>query len=345
MGGLGAIDQDVSNTSPGRVPNQRWRLLEVFVSICLLGLAAAASWLLFGRTLPGPSSTTDSASDAQKIEADLRRICPEDPLLASRLATQWAYVAQRIGEQVGCAGLQTLDTFGDDAVCIFEKDRAAFQDLQAIVALDGSLYGASTGPWRKAVVEWAMTGRLRAYREFIERLGPPEREELRRNPSSLPLLGQDAPIAKKMLAKFGSRAWHLFMLLDFGEGGPGGVERVARCLAKHGEDMLDLNERYGLAVALLLVAPPDDPEERLPGLFRHAIGRLGVEEAAALFLTNYDDLATLLLKEARSFDEPTEVVDILSAQQPELRVFASDSGHTIRLLLEKRGNEHIGFRQ
>ena len=77
-----------------------------------------------------------------------------------------------------------------------------------------------------------------------------------------------------MLARYGTRAWHLFMLVDFADTGSDGIERVAHALTLNGEAMLDLNERFGLAIAMLLVPSPDDLKTQLPNLFRHAIDML-----------------------------------------------------------------------
>ena len=305
----------------------RGTIRTVFASLLPLSMAGGLFWFLFGRDLLVHKPPLEPPIN---IEAQLAEICVDEPSLASRLASQWAYIALGIGTEDGIAGLRTLDTFGDDAAYLFEKDRTAFGDLKSIMELEGPLYTASTGPWKKAVVEWAMAGKLRAYREYMERLGPTELEELRRNPACLPLLGQNAPIAKKMLTKYGSRAWHLFMLADFGSGGTESVERLAECLDRCREEILDLNERYGLAVALMLVPPNDDADERMPNLFHHAMERLGIEEAAALFLTQYDDLYALSIKEKRSPADLDEVVDLLAELQPKLRAFVADSGYSLR---------------
>jgi hypothetical protein len=303
-------------------------------------IAVLLFWFFF---LKEPLQPASGPTPLDVITQELTNLCPEDPALATRTATQWLYVAQQVGREEGCDGLRTLDWFGDDAVYLFESNRTSFRDLKAVMSLEGALFAATTGPWRKAVIEWAMSGRLHFFLKYLDGLTPEERAQLRAVPGCLPLLGQQAPTAKTMLAKYGARAWHLFMLVDFVDTGSEGIERVAHALNLNGEPMLDLNERFGLATALLLVPSADDLKDQLPSLFRHAIDMLGPEEAAALFVSNHDDLAALLPKDQRPLDELVEAVDILS-DQPQVRALATDSSHSFRLILEKRGAEHTGLR-
>lgn len=304
-------------------------------------IAVLLFWFFFLKESHPPAS---GPTPLDVITRELGNLCPEDPTLATRTATQWLYVAQRVGREEGCDGLRALDWFGDDAVYLFESNSTAFRDLRAVMSLEGPLFAATTGPWRKAVIEWAMSGRLHFFLKYLDGLTPAEREQLRAVPGCLPLLGQQAPTAKSMLARYGARAWHLFMLVDFADAGSDGIERVAHALSLNGESMLDLNERFGLAIALLFVPSPDDVKNQLPSLFRHAIDMLGPEEAAALFVSNHDDLAALVLKEQRPLDELVEAVDILSAQPPQVQALAIDSSHSFRLILEKQGSEHTGLR-
>jgi hypothetical protein len=311
------------------------------VAITLLAIASVLLWSFF---LKEPPSRRDGGqTELEAVTRKLEQLCPEDSLLAARTATQWLYVAEKIGREEGCEGLRTLDWFGDDAVYLFEKSPDSFRDLKAVMSLEGPLFATTTGPWRKAVIEWAISGRLHFFLKYLDGLTPQDREQLRTVPGCLPLLGQRAPVAKEVLAKYGARAWQLFMLVDFADAGPDGIERVARALSLNGEAMLDLNERLGLAIALLFVPRPDDVKNQLPSLFRHAIDMLGPGEAAALFVSNHDDLVALALKEHRPFDELIEAVDILSSQLNQVRALVTNSSHSFRLILEKRGPEHTGL--
>jgi hypothetical protein len=312
------------------------------ITISLLLASGGLAWLFFGAGLTAALRNPNEPNQVEQILSEILKLCPDDPLLASRTASEWLYVAKRVAESEGIDGLRVLDCFGDEAVELFEKDRRAFDDLAVIVRLDGPLYAASTGPWRKAVLEWARPGHLKPFVDYLMRLGPDELGRLRETPECLPLLGQNAPIAKAMLRRHGSRAWQLFMLVDFAGSGPSGVERVARSLELFGDSMLAVCERYGLALALFFVPPPGDDQNVLPRLYRAAIDRLGVEEAGALFLSNYDDLNKLVLVENCSADEMVEALDLLAGQPTQVRELVSDSCHTMRLLLERRGPDHLG---
>ena len=116
-----------------------------------------------------------------------------------------------------------------------------------------------------------------------------------------------------MLAQYGDRAWRLFMSVDFADS-PASVERVADALAKYGELPLDLNDRFGLSAALMLVAPTTEKGSRnFPYVTQHACKVLDPALAVALLLMNHDDVAQML-------DSGTEVeplcqaLDLLAAQ-------------------------------
>jgi hypothetical protein len=277
------------------------------------------------------------------VVAEIKELCPEDQLLASRMAADRLYPALEIARKDGFSGLRAVDLFGDDAVYLFNKNRKGFLDLIAASELEGSLFASSVGPWRKAVVEWAMAGTLSHYLSCLHSLPEADRDLLSRFPQSAALLTTNAPKAKAMLEKHGLRAWHLFLFVDFSGPDTSSVERVAQALDTHGEVMLDVNEQCGLTAALMFVPPVDDHEAAVPRLFSDAVARLGTYEAAALFLTNYEDVVKILLKEKRPGESVREAIDFLAGQpDPEVRGWVSDSPHSLRLLLEKHGSDSIG---
>ena len=144
-----------------------------------------------------------------------------------------------------------------------------------------------------------------------------------------------------MLALHGERAWRLLRVVDCADDVEG-VERVARALAIHGDQMLRVNESCGPALALLFIPQVRDDKEILPDLFVEAMRALDVTDAQALFVANYDDLARLVLEEGQ---QPAAIVNtfrLLGGQPEAVRALAADSGLVVRLLLEHRGRDPIG---
>jgi hypothetical protein len=248
-----------------------------------------------------------------------------------------AEVDQATGDEIRAA----LKLFGDDAKDLFVANRTAVHDLMAILRLEVSARDLSLGPWREAVIQWARAGRLGPYMEHLKRMSPEQWSLLHDVPGCLPLLGRGASKAETMLARHGARAWRLFLIVDFADDIEG-VERVARALEVHGERMLRVNESHGPALAMLFVAPTADVAGALPRLFSEAIDRLGIEEAGALFLGNYDYLVRLVREEHRAPEDLVEAFDLLAGQPDVVRGLASDSGLVVRLLLERRARQPIG---
>lgn len=307
-----------------------------WLAVALLVAGSGLLMLVQPIDVPNPDSRAAAV-------AEIKRLCPDDPLLASRMAAERLYVALDIARKDGTAGLRAVDLFGDDAVYLSAKNRKGFRDLIAATELEDSLFATSVGPWRKAVIEWAMTGKLEHYISRIGSLSEDDRQLLSRLPQSAPLLIADVPQAKEMLEKHGRRGWQLFMLTDFAGHDNSSVERVAKALETQGEIMLDVNEQYGLSVALMFVPPVGDQDAAVPQLFNDAIDRLGTDEAVALFLTNYDDIVRLILEEKRPVESVREAIDFLAGEpDPAVRGYVSDSPYSLRLLLEKRGSDPIG---
>lgn len=241
----------------------------VRMALLLLGVIAGVKLLLFRAESEAPDDPR------QIVEKELQRLCPSDPLLASRMAAERLYVALGIAQAEGYDGLRAVDLFGDDAVWLFQHRRNSFHDLKEVACLDGCLHAESVGPWRHAVLDWAMNGTLSHFISRLRGLSSEDADLFRQMPESLPLLCVDAPVAKEMLRKFGRRAWQLFMLIDFTEGDSKSVERVATALSRHGEQMLEVNESFGLAVALFFLPPIDDANGAVPDLFAEALSQPG----------------------------------------------------------------------
>ena len=60
-------------------------------------------------------------------------------------------------------------------------------------------------------------------------------------------------------------------------------------------------------------------------------------------MSNYEEIQELVLRENRSEDEIIESLDLLAGQPSEVRAFASDSSHTVRLLLDRHGANPLGI--
>jgi hypothetical protein len=320
-----------------RIPASRSAL----TSYVALLVATALASVVFLADRRGGRNVSQSTDETSQVAAEVAVALPDDPRLTERLASRWANVARAVARAEGADGLRTLDLFGADAADIFSRNPHTFRDLSAIVRLDSPLREASAGPWREAVLQWARAGRLGPYCDHLARLDIDQRKLLAETPGCLPLLGRGATTAEAMLSRHGARAWRLFLVVDFAEGVTG-VERVAGALETYGDRMLRVNESYGPALAFMFVPPGEDASGHLPRLFAEAIDRLGLEDAGALFLANYDDLARLVLMDGHTPEEVVEAIDLLAGQTEEVRVLAPDSGRVLRLLLERRGREPIG---
>ena len=324
-----------------RHPERNPAIRSVITSVFAL-LAAAA--LALGMLVASRSRSLEAARPVDvtsRVTADVAAALPDDPALANRLVSRWTNVAAAIARSEGAAGLRALDLFGEDAADLFSRNPGYFRELTALLSLDEPLREASVGPWRETVLQWARNGRLGPYREHLDRLDSRQRELLAKTPACLPLLGREASTAETMLSRYGARAWRLFLVVDFADD-VAGVERVASALAIHGERMLGVNESHGPALALMFVPPKKDVSVRLPRLFDEAIKQLGIDDAGALFLANYDDLMRLVLVEGRTPEEIAGAIVVLAGQPEEVRALASDSGRALRLLLERRRGDPIG---
>ena len=86
----------------------------------------------------------------------LRAILPEaDPLLLHRVAENWGYTGVTAAERHGEDGLLVLEAFEDEAAYCLEHQPQAFAALAQVVKLDPARFRLATGPWNRAVLDWA----------------------------------------------------------------------------------------------------------------------------------------------------------------------------------------------
>ena len=312
-------------------------------SLGCLALAAIVFKLFFVGGPPPPPEPVPEEEPVEDIGQEIRELCPGDPELAARMCQERLYVALRVARKYGREGLVALDVFGEDAVFLFERDPGSFEYLVSVPELEEPLDSALTGPWKEAVLAWALAGKLGHFLELVKSLGTQERAILQKVPGSLGLLQLRAPQAKRMLVKHGCRAWHLFLAIDISEGAHE-AESVAEALDAFGVTMLEVNERYGLGHASMFVAPEGDREQAVPKLLAYAIEKLGSAEAIALFWSNYGDLTKLLLEEHVDPGQVQNAISLLAGQLPLDRKWAPDSPYVIRLLLEERSGEPVGLK-
>ena len=304
----------------------------------LLSLAVVAMifWIWWEKTatphVPGPTDTNSMS--------ELVSLCEGDSMLANRLASR-LYPAIKVGRNYGRVGLETLDLFGDDAIYLFEEKPDSFIELTAICRLEGRLFSLTGGRWRDAVLQWATAGTLNVYLSALQDLTAEDQLILSEVPESLPLLISDTPVANRMLLRHGVRAWRVFQAVDLRS--KDSVERVAAALEHHGESMLTINDQFGPAISWLLVPSPDDENGDLPTLFLDAIAELGVECAASLFLTNYEDLQQLIRESSGDFAPIRSAFAFIASQgNTELREWVADSPFSIRLLLAQHQTRPLG---
>jgi hypothetical protein len=182
--------------------------------------------------------------------------------------------------------------------------------------------------------------------QFLERLQSLPSVQLAQaeaNPEALPLLCCDAvPNAQKVFGDHGNRAWRLFRGVNFADH-PEDLERVAQAVDRYGELILQINEDFGLAYALLMI-PPDTRKgsRHLPEVVKHALRTLeDYSTALALILTNHRDL-TELLDSGKSVQDLNEAIDLFRSLSPVVRNLASDHSHTLRLLTETWKGQKLG---
>ena len=273
----------------------------------------------------------------------LQTILPHaDPLLLQRISATWGYTAVAAARTYGEDGLSVLETFGDDADYYLKNNPQTFAALARLWKLDPAHFRLA-GNWNRGVIDWAQEGKLDPFLQKIDRLPRGRLATADKTPASLPLLLVDGlPQAHAILDEYGDRAWRLFMSINFMDS-PASIERVAEAVAKYHDLPLDLNDKYGLPAALMLVAPPTEKgSKRIPDVVQHAYKVLDPSLAAVVMLLNYDDVAKMLDADV----EPAELckaLDLLAGQPEFVQMLAAEDGHILRLLAATWRGQSVGM--
>src|SRR5439155_20905820 len=164
---------------------------------------------------------------------------------------------------------------------------------------------------------------------------------VRRVPACLPVYLDPAAswsicISAVVLRKHGARSWRLFFAVK-----PEHLERLADEIV-HDDLILDVNEQFGPALALMFLPPRTGKGSRaFPAVARHAWQTMGPEEAAAFLSTSYRP-ALELLDEGKTVEDLTEAIDHLRALPELTRELALDHTYTLRLLTEEFRGRRLG---
>ena len=236
-------------------------------------------------------------SNAPSVEDQLKQVLPNaDPLLVHRAAETWGQVAIQAAEQHQEPGLKVLEAFEDEAAYCLQHDANAFAAMVRVIRLDPERFRLASGPWNRAVLDWAQSGKLEQFLDRLEGMQPGSLATAETIPAALPLLcAENTPTAHAMLEKYGDRAWQLFMMVNFTEH-PEDLERVAQAVSDCGDLILDVNEEYGLPFALLLVPPATDKgSQQFPTIAKYVLNKFTERPTALAFLTvNYSTFTELL---------------------------------------------------
>src|SRR5262245_24640738 len=304
------------------------RLRSLLTSAVLLALASGAVYLAV-RTAP-PTVT------AQPSEQRLRERFPDaEPTLLARTADAFGETAEQVAAQHGVAGLHVLDTFGAEAFFCWEHAPEAFADLVEFQEKHPDRVPSAV-PWKRAFPEWAQNRGLWVFLLELGELSERRFDVARRVPAALPLLLEDnrrLPVTQEVLRKHGERAWRLLVTVDHRVDHEG-LERLAEAI-REDDLLLDVNERFGPALALMFVPPGTEKGSRaFPAVARHAWRTMGPEDAAAFLSTSYRP-ALDLLDEGQTVEDLTEAIDQLRALPELTRELALDHTNTLRLLTEE----------
>lgn len=305
-------------------------------SICFLLVAIlVAAYFLY---------PVGSSAPPFSLEARLQEVLPQaDPLLLQRAARNWGFIAVSAAEQHGEDGLHVLEAFEDEAAYCLERQPDAFIALAKVVRLDPDRFRLAMGPWNRAVLDWAQSGKLDRFVERLAALTPDRLAIAETCPDSIPLLcAGNSRTATAMIEKYGDRAWRLFMAVNFTEH-PEDLERVAAAVDKEGDLILRVNEDYGLPYALLLVPPSTDKGSRyLPEVVKYALRTLDDEATAlTLIVVNYDAI-TDMLDSGKTPRQMEEAIELFAALPPVVSELALDHANTLRLLTETWNGQKLG---
>ncbi len=342
--------------SPALRRRARWS----FSGACLLAVGVIG-WVLATQNSPAPTadisraaetggSPPPAASGTARVETRLNALLPNaDSLLLRRVARERGEAAVVAADRHGEDGVRALDVFEAEAAYVLTHRPDAFTPLVDVVRLDPARFRLATGPWRRAVLDWAQDWtRGGMLPEFVRKLRdlPSDRLATAEScPAALPLLCSDGcPRAHAVLARHGERAWRFLRAVDFATH-PEDGERVARAVETEGELILRLNDQYGLPFALLLVPPAKSAGERLPEVVRYAIQNADDDEATAVAFAavNYASMFALL-GEGKTAEELQTAIDQFRQLPPLVRELAADHPHTLRLLTETWRGEAVGVK-
>src|SRR5262249_36362971 len=137
-------------------------------------------------------------------------------LLGGRAFANWGTLAAQAGDNYGEEGIEVLELFGDEAAFCLQRNPDAFEDLVQVVRLDPPRFRLATGPWHRAVLDWAQNGKLRVFLDQLRALPPDRFAVAEATPESLSLLCTDRiPTGHAMLKKHGAIAMRLFRAVNF----------------------------------------------------------------------------------------------------------------------------------
>jgi hypothetical protein len=328
--------------------------------VCLFA-AGLVGWVLAAQNSPTP--TADHSPTAEtgfppvpavtgtaRVETRLKALLPKtDSLLLRRVARERGEAAVVAADRHGEDGVRTLDVFGAEAEFVLTHRPDAFTPLVDVVRLDPARFRLATGPWRRAVLDWAQDWtRGGVLPEFVRKLRDLPTDRLATAeacPAALPLLCSDGcPRAHAVLARHGERAWRLLRAVDFATH-PEDGERVARAVETDGDLILRLSDQYGLPFALLLVPPAKAAAGRLPEVVRYAVQNADDDEATAVAFAAVNYAAMFaLLGEGKTAEDLQTAVDRFRQLPPLVRELAADHPHTLRLLTETWRGEAVGVK-
>jgi hypothetical protein len=305
------------------------RLHSLLTSTVLLALAGGAAYLAV-RTAP-PTSLPPS-------EQRLRERLPDaDPVLLARTADAFGETAEQVADRYGVAGLHVLDEFGAEALFCWEHAPEAFADLVEFHEKHPDRVPIAVA-WKRAFPEWAQDHRLWVFLEVLREVRDEYLDAVRQVPASLPVLPgliewSSRHVTGEVLRKHGERAWRLLLVVNH----HAYLDSIERLAAAIREDalLLDVNEQFGPALALMFVPPRTEEGSRaFPAIARHAWRTMGPEDAAAFLTTSYRP-ALDLLDEGQTVEDLTEAIDQLRALPELTRELALDHTNTLRLLTEE----------
>jgi hypothetical protein len=252
---------------------------------------------------------------------------------------------ERVVDRHGVEGLRVLDTFGAEAFFCWEHAPEGFADLVEFQEKHPDRVPIAVA-WKRAFPEWAQDHRLWVFLEELREVPNECLGVIRQVPACLPVfLGLWDAVASRrvteaVLRKYGERAWRLLLTVDH-QVDHEGLERLAEAI-REDDLLLDVNEQFGPAFALMFLSPRTDKGSRaFPAVARHAWRTMGPEEAAAFLSTNYRP-ALELLDEGKTVEDLTEAIDQLRALPELTRELALDHTHTLRLLTEEYPGRRLG---